>query len=126
MHQNPKSVVLEAFEAIDRLDPHAYIDMMAEDVSQVDEVTRRWLRGKTNVSAAIIPIFARVTSIKSALSDVHVSLANDMAIVTCVLDQIYDLDGQSTAIVAPTTCVLRRGNGDWKIVLFHSLPFSEA
>ena len=45
------------------------------------------------------------------LSDFHVAVSNDIAVVTCMLDQSYVLGGKLTTIVAPTTCVLRRDTG---------------
>ena len=71
------------------------------------------------------PTFAAMQSIRSTLSDLHVSAGTDVATVTCMLDQTYVLDGKSTTIRAPTTSTLRRVNENWRIVVMHSVPFAE-
>ncbi len=126
MHQDPQSRVLEAFQAIDREDLQAFFDMLADDMSHVDEICKQWLRGKAAVVAALSPLFSIIQSVKSALSDFHVTTTNDLAVVTCMLNQSYIIEGKSTTIVAPTTCVLRRENGVWKFALMHTLPFCDA
>ena len=66
-----------------------------------------------------------VTNIRSKLTDVRENTMGDVGIVTCWLEQDYKLGGKSQHISAPTTIVLRRGGGEWKIILFHSIPLPE-
>jgi ketosteroid isomerase-like protein len=126
MNQELEDIVRSAFKAVDNADLKAIFDMMADDIEQVDELTKKWSRGKANVVAAMTPLFSIVNSIESVLSDFHATVSNDIAVVTCMLDQIYVLEGKVTTIVAPTTCVLRRDTATWKFILIHSLPFSDA
>ncbi len=126
MNQELEDIVRGAFKAADNADLEAFFNMMADDIEQVDELTKKWSRGKANVVAALTPLFSMVNSIKSVLSDLHATVSNDIAVVTCMLDQSYVLEGKVTTIVAPTTCVLRRDAGTWKFILIHSLPFSDA
>jgi ketosteroid isomerase-like protein len=126
MSLDPKSLVLEAFKAVDHADADALLSMMADDISQVDEISKKWSRGKAEVAAVVRPMFEVVKSIKSSMSDVHVQTSNDMAIVTFMLDQSYVYEGQHVAIVAPTSCVLRLEKGVWKFVLIHTMPFSDS
>lgn len=125
MNLDPKSVILEAFKAVDNADAEALLDMMADDITQIDEISKKWSRGKHEVAAVVRPMFDLVKSIKSSISDLHVQTANDMAILTFMLDQSYVFEGQHVAIVAPTSCVLRQEKGVWKFVLIHTMPFAD-
>ncbi len=126
MSLDPKSVILEAFKAVDNADAEALLDMMADDITQIDEISKKWSRGKAEVAAIVRPMFDLVKSIKSSISDVHVQTSNDIAIVTFMLDQSYVFEGQQVAIVAPTSCVLRQEKGVWKFVLIHTMPFADS
>ena len=121
-----KALIFEAFKAVDTADADALLAMMADDITQVEEISKKWSRGKAEVAAVIRPMFDLVKSIKSSISDVHVQTSNDMAIVTFMLDQSYVYEGQQVVIVAPTSCVLRQEKGVWKFVLIHSMPFAES
>jgi hypothetical protein len=46
--------------------------------------------------------------------------------VTCWLEQDYLFDGVHEHVSAPTTMVLRRIDGEWRIALIHTVPLSEA
>ena len=126
MSLDPKSVILAAFKAVDNADAEALLDMMADDITQIDEISKKWSRGKSEVAAVVRPMFDLVKSIKSSISDVHVQTSNDIAIVTFMLDQSYVFEGQQVAIVAPTSCVLRQEKGVWKFVLIHTMPFADS
>ena len=126
MSLDPKSLIFEAFKAVDTADADALLAMMADDITQVDEISKKWSRGKAEVAAVIRPMFDLVKSIKSSISDVHVQTTNDMAIVTFMLDQSYVYEGQQVVIVAPTSCVLRQEKSVWNFVLIHSMPFAES
>lgn len=126
MSLDPKSVILAAFKAVDNADAEALLDMMADDITQIDEISKKWSRGKAEVAAVVRPMFDLVKSIKSSISDVHVQTCNDIAIVTFMLDQSYVFEGQQVAIVAPTSCVLRQEKGVWKFVLIHTMPFADS
>ncbi len=126
MSLDPKSVILAAFKAVDNADAEALLDMMADDITQIDEISKKWSRGKAEVAAVVRPMFDLVKSIKSSISDVHVQTSNDIAIVTFMLDQSYVFEGQQVAIVAPTSCVLRQEKGVWKLVLIHTMPFADS
>src|SRR5438309_1514522 len=45
MAAQPQAVVEEFFAALDELDLDRLIPMFAEDVEEIDEVSRHWLRG---------------------------------------------------------------------------------
>jgi ketosteroid isomerase-like protein len=50
----------------------------------------------------------------------------DTALVTLVLDQTYTLGGERRSLHAPSSVVLRREDGAWRIALVHSVPLGES
>jgi hypothetical protein len=122
----PEHVIAEFFSALDGLDVAAIGELLGDEVAMVDEVTRGWIRGKASVLSSLAPTFAAVQSIQSTVSDVHVDASTDSAVVTCVLDQTYVIDGSSTHIAAPTSYALRRAIDTRRIVVMHSVPLANS
>lgn len=114
------------FGLIDALDAEAVKGLVTDDCEEVDEISRTWRRGR----AAIAGYFDQVLS---AISDVHTEVSDlitrewaDTGVVTCVIDQTYRYEGRMERITAPTTLVLRREGGDWRIALMHTVPLPAA
>jgi uncharacterized protein (TIGR02246 family) len=120
------AVVREMLAALDRNDADGIMRPAADDVVGIDEISRRWMRGRDAVSQYIRQVVTAVQDVRSELRDVHETVWGDSGIVTCWLEQDYTLEGKRQHISAPTSAVLRREAGDWRIVLFHSLPLPEA
>jgi ketosteroid isomerase-like protein len=120
-----EQIVVDMFAALDHLQPEPFFEFFSDDVTIVDEIGKKWLRGKAEAVATWTPILAAMQSCKSKLYDFHVDDAGDISIVTCMLDQTYVYEGQSIALTAPTTCLTRKDNRGWKIILVHSIPFAE-
>ena len=119
-----QQIVIDMFKSLDRLEAEPFFEFFSNDVTIVDEIGKKWLRGKAVAIETWAPILGAMQSCSSTLSDIHVDIAGDIAIVTCMLDQTYVFDGQSTTITAPTTCLIRKDNGAMKITLVHTIPFS--
>ena len=126
MAAQPQAVVEEFFAALDELDLDRLIPMFADDVEEIDEVSRRWLRGKSEVMPHFTEFVKSATSVKSVISNAHERTWGDVGVLTCWLDQAYTFDGKDASISAPTTIVLERQNGEWRFGLFHSYPLPEA
>jgi ketosteroid isomerase-like protein len=124
MSNDFKNVVIDLFKCLDKLDMKSIIDKMSEDFEQVDELTQKWTRGKANSEVVFNAMVESVSEIKSDLSDFNVITSSEMAIVTCTLNQSYVYEGKPISIVAPTTVAFRQENGEWKIVLIHTMPFA--
>lgn len=120
-----EQLVNDVFATLDRLQPEAFFEFFSDDVTIVDEISRKWLRGKEEAVATWTPIIAGMQSCKSVISDFHVDVAGDISIVTCMLDQTYVYDGQTTAITAPTTCLVRMDDGALKLILVHTIPLAD-
>jgi hypothetical protein len=95
-------IVIDAFATFDRLLPDPFFEFFSDDVIIVDEIGKKWLRGKDAAIATWTPLIGIFQSSKSVISDIHVDNAGDISIVTCMLDQTYVLDGQTATITAPT------------------------
>jgi ketosteroid isomerase-like protein len=115
--------VLDLFKSLDRLEP--FFDFLTDDVICVDEISKKWMRGKQAAIETWTPILAAMESCKSTMSDIHIDMAGDLSIVTGMLDQTYVFNGQQATITAPTTFILRKEQGALKACLFHTVPFPE-
>ena len=121
------AVVKAMMSDFEKMDFDAVAKSAAHDMQGIDEVSRSWIRGRKGLTEYFKKIAASVSKIHdSKLNDVHETIVGDIGILTCWLEQDYTLEGKRQHISAPTTVVLRREGGAWKIVLFHSLPLPEA
>jgi len=120
-----ESMAQELFDALDRKDFDRIVRMATDDVQGIDEISRGWLRGRAAMEAYFKSLGEQVSNIRSTLTDVHAVEVGDVGIITLVLDQEYDMGGQRASIHAPTSIVVRRVDGDWRIVLLHTVPLAE-
>jgi ketosteroid isomerase-like protein len=120
-----ESMAQELFDALDRKDFDRIVRLATDDVQGVDEISRGWLRGRAAMEAYFKSLGEQVSNIRSTLSDVHAVEVGDVGIITLVLNQEYDMGGQRASIHAPTSIVVRRVDGDWRMVLLHSVPLAE-
>jgi uncharacterized protein (TIGR02246 family) len=123
---SPEQVVRELFDAFDRLDVDSAEALFDDEPQGVDELSGGWRRGRQ----ALHEYFAQITSagladVRSNLTDLHTSDWGDTAVVTLVLDQTYTLEGEQHAVHAPSTFVLRRQDGRWRLALVHSVPLAD-
>jgi len=119
-----ESIVQELFKAVDKLDVPGVAALVTDDSQMVDEVSRKWTRGKSNVEAAFASATGVVSNINSKVSEFHTVVTGDTGIVTFVLNQTYTFEGHEVVIYAPTTVVFSMSQGTWKISLLHSVPLS--
>ena len=120
-----EGMVRELFAALDRKDVAAMLEHAADDAQGVDEISRRWMRGRAELETYVSGLAGMVENVRSELNDVSESVAGDTGVLTCWLEQDYTLEGQSHHVSAPTSVVFRRGGDGWKLVLFHSIPLPE-
>ena len=116
------AVVQRFFDALDKADVEAGLLTFESDAQSIDEITRKWMRGEGEVTGYVRQLMEMASDIHSEIRDVHEVDWGDTGTVTFTLEQDYTLEGERTHILAPTTCVLRRQGGEWKIALFHSIP----
>jgi len=120
------SVATEFLTALDALDADRMKQMLTEDVQSVDEISRRWLRGRGDVDNCLRELITAVSDVATQLRDAEERVREDTGVLTCWIDQDYTMHGTPQHISAPTTMILRRDGGAWKLALFHSIPSSRA
>jgi ketosteroid isomerase-like protein len=125
MSQELEDEVRRLFDNFDRLDFDAVTATFATDVQGVDELSRRWMRGKGELTSYLEQMRPLLSNIKSSLSDVRAVTWGDAGVVTCWLEQTYNLEGRTDSISAPTTFVFRREGEQWRVALIHSIPQAE-
>ena len=118
--------VHEMFQGLDTNDAERTLRLAGDDMQGVDEISRRWMRGGDEVRAYIRQLIGAVRDVHSEVVDPHETVWGDTGVVTFWLEQDYTYEGQAHHISAPTTVVLRRSGGEWKIELFHSIPLPES
>jgi ketosteroid isomerase-like protein len=121
-----ETVLRDGFAALDRLDVAGVMRVFGSEPQGVDEISRRWQRGRAEVEAHVRQMEGAVRDIHSELRDVREVTWEDTGLVTGWLEQDYTMGGQPQHISAPLTTVLRREGGDWRIVLIHAVPLPEA
>ncbi len=120
-----QQAVSRLLEHLDAMELEALGGMVDDEVQGVDEIARRWMRGRPALEGYFTQLKETVSDVRSRMSDVHEDAWGDAGLVTFVLDQTYTLDGQQQTISAPTSIVFRRRGSDWKIVLIHTVPLPE-
>ena len=120
-----ENVANELMATLDSRDADRVVEWIGADAQSVDEISRRWLRGKSELDPHLRQMMSAVTGVRSELRDVQEHVWGDVGVVTCWLEQDYTIEGNAQHISAPTTIVLRREGGEWKLALFHSVPLPE-
>ena len=120
-----QQMVSRLLERLDAMDLDGLGGMVDDEVQGVDEIARKWMRGRPAVEGYFSQLKDTVSDVRSRMSDVQEDAWDDAGLVTFVLDQTYTLDGRRQTISAPTSIVFRRRGSDWRIVLIHTVPLPE-
>jgi len=118
-------IVNALFRSIDARDAAAVAELLTDDAAMADEMSKGWVRGKEQIQEFVRTTFAAVESVTSAVSDVVIRESTDHATVTLMLTQSYVLDGSQGSIVAPTSLMLERSEGNWLISVMQSSPLAD-
>lgn len=119
-----ESTAREFMAALDSLDLDRLIAGTAREAQGVDEISRRWLRGRDELGDYLRGLTGAVSDVTTEIGDVHEQSWGDVGLLTCWMEQDYTLEGSAQHVSAPTTMVFRREDGDWKLALFHSIPLA--
>jgi ketosteroid isomerase-like protein len=112
--------------AFDGLDLDAATGLMSSDAQGVDEISRRWLRDRGEIDAYFRELSGQLSDVRTELSGIDERVYGDVGVATMWLEQDYRWGGEDVHVSAPTTMVLRREEGAWKVALVHSIPLPEA
>ena len=120
-----QSVANEFVAALDSMDVDRMMETATEDAQGVDEISRRWLRGRGELDSYLRQLMGAVSDVRTELRDTEERVWGDTGMLTCWLDQDYTMEGKAQHVSAPTTIVFRREGDEWKLALFHSIPLPE-
>jgi len=121
-----ESVLKGMFDALGRdADPEALLGHFSEEPQGIDELSREWMRGREALERYTRGMLSQVKDVKSEISDFHEVIMGDIGLATFWLEQDYTLEGERHHVSAPSSAVLRHEGGEWKIVIFHSIPLSQ-
>lgn len=120
-----ESVAMGFVAALDAMDLDRMMESTLDDAQGIDEISRRWIRGREELDGYLRGLMGAVSNVRTELRDVEERMWGDTGMVTCWLEQDYELEGNSQHVSAPTTIVMRRQDGEWKLALFHSAPLPE-
>jgi ketosteroid isomerase-like protein len=112
-------------ELLDEMNVEGLEAMLTDDAQGVDEISRGWRRGRAALNEYLSELEGAVVEVQSQISDLHAADWGDVGVVTFVLDQTYEIDGQKQSLSAPTSLVFRRQDDGWKVALIHSVPLPE-
>jgi len=118
----PAMMGTEYLRLLEAKDEAGIFDLLADDAQIVDALTRRWVRGRHQIGAALRELFTRVTDVHCAAEDVCVVRWGDVQVETFTLRQVYDLDEASCWVVSPTMLVWHRVDHAWRLALMSSIP----
>ena len=115
-------VAAELLALLDARDFDRLRALLTDDAQGVDEISRGWKRGRQAIESYFSDALSRVSDIHSTFRDSQSRAWGDVGLFTGVLEQTYKLDGEKRKITAPTSLVLVRTDGAWKVALVHSVP----
>ncbi len=110
---------------LDAMELESLSAMLTEDAQSVDEITRRWTRGREAIDAYLEQLRDTVSDVHSRGRDLRAVSWTDTGIVTFVLEQTYMLEGAQQTLTAPTSIVFRRIGDGWKVALIHTVPLAD-
>lgn len=120
-----EAMVRKVFDAVDRKDFDVVRRVSDDDIQGVDEVSRKWLRGRDAAEEHWSEGLRRVDDLRTELGDFSETTFGEAGLVTYWIEQDYTLDGNAVHVSGPATAVFRRRGDEWKAVLFHSVPLPE-
>jgi ketosteroid isomerase-like protein len=118
-------LVRRMFDALADGDLTPVLDAISDDAQAIDELTRTWLRGGGSVRDYAKNLVEVAKGVDTRIRDVQEILAGDVGVLTCWIEQDYTLEGEPQHVSAPTSVVFRREDGEWRFLLFHSVPLGE-
>ncbi|MEB3165870.1 MAG: nuclear transport factor 2 family protein [Cyanobacteriota bacterium] len=126
MRTLPTQILHDLFAALDRKEAEQILALMSPDIVMVDEISRRWLRGKDSVARQLNTVLAAAGMVHSQLSDLQSkALGSDAFLCTGWLDQSYTLNGDELTISAPLTACLTASDDSWVVVSLHAIPLMD-
>jgi len=125
MDSQPLDPIQQVFDGLAANDSGLILDAYTDDIAGIDEVAKHWMYGRADLADYTEQLLAAMSNCRSELVDANESVMGDVAVVTGVLKQTYDMDGQTQSVEMPAAFVVRQDDGRWRICLFHALPIPD-
>ena len=122
MSAQPLDPIQQVFDGLAARDSGQILDAYTDDVAGIDEVAKRWMYGREDLADYTEQLLAAISNCRSELVDASESVMGDVAVVTGVLRQQYEMNGETESVEMPATFVVRQDDGRWRVCLFHALP----
>lgn len=114
--------VRHVLELLDAMDVRGLAELFTDDAQGVDEISGTWTRGRAALDAYFAQIETTVSDVRSQIEGLHTVTWGDVGLATFVLEQSYEIDGETQMLSAPTSMVFRRQDDGWKVAMVHSVP----
>lgn len=122
---SPLDPVQQVLDGLAARDSGLVLDAYTDDIAGIDEVAKRWMYGREDLTNYTEQMLAAISNCRSELIDVNESVLGDVAVVSGILRQQYDMNGESVSLEMPATFVVRQDGGRWRVCLFHALPIPD-
>ena len=93
-------LVRDFFASVDRKDFDLLLKQVDRNAEGVDEISRKWIRGKRAFAAYFKRVAPQIKNIKSTLRGLHTREVGSVGIATCFLHQSYTLSGRRQIVGA--------------------------
>lgn len=110
------------FELVDALDLDGLGAMLTDDAQGVDQISRRWMRGRAALEAYFAQLKDMGFDSQSQLTDFRATTWDEVGLVTGVLDRTFKITDQHERSSAPASMIFRYQDGSWKLALIHTVP----
>ncbi len=106
----------EYLRMLDAKDEPGILALMTDDGQVVDEITRRWYRGKHQIGLALREIFSRLADIHSTAEDMHSARWGDVEVETFLCTRSTTWTGPPAAWCRPPAFsgAARPRAGSWR------------
>ena len=110
------------FKAVDRKDFSVVLKMTDKNAEAIDEITKKWIRGKPAFKRYVSRLGPEISDIKSRIRALHTRQVGNMGIATFMLQQSYMLSGKRYDLNLASSFVFIKRGTDWRMTLFHQTP----
>jgi ketosteroid isomerase-like protein len=117
-----ETAVRAVMSAYDRQAWEALSSLFTDDAQGVDELSRKWMRGRQQMNAYFNQFGPMLSDIRSDLSDFHEMISGDLGVATLWAEQDYKVNGDPVHFSGPITMVFKREGGTWKATVVHAVP----
>lgn len=125
MNSQPLDAIQQVLDGLAARDSGQILDAYTDDIAGIDEVAKRWMYGREDLADYTEQLLAAISNCRSELADANESVMGEVAVVTGILRQQYEMNGEPKSVELPATFVVRQDDGNWRVCLFHALPIPD-